>query len=181
MVLRVTISLLAVAVLAGCADGAPPPRDPPPVRITIDAPADSAIVRTDTTELRGRVSPARAAVLVAGEPTPVSGGTFSATVSLEEGANVIDVAASMPGRSPAFAARRVTYDPRVTVPELTGTEDDAAAARLTELGLDPSREAVGGLLDEFRGGPRRVCESEPAAGTLVEPGTEVVLRTAKRC
>ena len=128
-----------------------------------------------------RVSPARAAVLVAGEPTLVSGGRFSATVPLQEGSNVIDVAASMPGRSPAFAALRLTYDPRVTVPDLTGVEDDEAAERLSQLGLEPSRQAVGGLLDEFRGGSRRVCESEPAAGTLVEPGTEVVLRTAKRC
>jgi beta-lactam-binding protein with PASTA domain len=87
----------------------------------------------------------------------------------------------MPGRSPGFAALRVTYDPRVTIPDLAGVEDEEAADRLSALGLDPSREAVGGLLDEFRGGPRKVCESEPAAGTLVEPGTEVTLRTAKRC
>jgi predicted small lipoprotein YifL len=180
-VLRVAIALLTVTALAGCGSHDPPPRDPAPVRITIEEPADASVVSADTLELRGRVSPSRATVVVAGEPTPVSSGAFSATVALQEGANVIDVAASMPGRSSAFTALRVTYDPRVTVPDLHGAVDEEAADRLTDLGLDPSREAVGGLLDEFRGGPRRVCESEPAAGTLVEPGTDVVLRTSKRC
>jgi hypothetical protein len=151
------------------------------VRLTISTPGDSSSVKSDTVKLAGRVSPARASVLVLGEPAVVSGGEFSADVPLEEGANVIDVSATMPGRSAAFAALRVTYDPRVAIPDLKGVGDDEAADRLSALGLDPGREAVGGLFDELRSGERRVCESDPPAGTLVEPGADVTLKTAKRC
>ena len=77
---------------------------------------------------------------------------------------MIDVSASMPGRSAAFAALRVTYDPRVTIPDLAGVQDDEAADRLEALGLEVSLDAVGGLFDELRSGPRRVCESDPPAG-----------------
>lgn len=59
--------------------------------------------------------------------------------------------------------------------------DEEAADRLTELGLDPTRESVGSLFDEFRSGERRVCESEPPPGTLVDPGSEVTLLVAKAC
>ena len=107
--------LLVLLALAGCGSDDPPPRDPAPVRLTIEAPPDTATVKEDTVELRGRVSPARATVEVAGEAAPVSNGAFSKTVKLDEGVNVIDVSATMPGRSAAFAALRVTYDPRVTV------------------------------------------------------------------
>jgi len=178
---RLSLALLAALALAGCDGDDPPPPDPPAVRLTITAPLDASTVQSDTVALAGRVSPARAAVSVLGEPAQVVDGSFSTDVPLEEGANVIDVAATMPGRSAAFAALRVTYDPRVAIPELTGVADEQAADRLTELGLDPSRESVGGLLDELRSGERRVCESDPPAGTLVDPGSDVLLLTAKRC
>ena len=181
--MRPCLSLAVVAALAvaGCGDEDPPPPDPPAVRLTIEAPADASVVRTDTVELAGRVTPARAAVEVLGKTARVVRGEFSTEVALEEGANVIDVSATMPGRSAAFAALRVTYDPRVTIPDLTGVVDEAAADRLSGLGLDPRRESIGGLLDELRSGERRVCASEPPYGTVVEPGSEVLLLTAKRC
>jgi beta-lactam-binding protein with PASTA domain len=94
---------------------------------------------------------------------------------------VIDVSATMPGRSSAFAALRVTYDPRVTIPDLTGVVDDEAADQIDKLGLEPQLEAVGGLFDELRTGPRRVCETDPPAGSTVDPGSPVTLKTAKRC
>jgi hypothetical protein len=180
-VLRRALPLIAVLTLAACGDDDRPPPDPPAVRLTITSPSDAAVVKQDTMELTGRVSPARASVKVKGEPTPVTGGTFSTMVELEEGSNVIDVSASMPGRSSAFAALRVTHDPRVSIPDLVGVPDEEAADQLTDLGLDPTRESVGSLFDEFRSGERRVCASEPAAGTLVDPGTEVVLLVAKDC
>ena len=173
--------LVVLLALAGCGGDDPPPRDPAAVRLTIEAPADTATVKEDTVELRGRVSPARATVEVAGEAAPVSDGAFSKTVKLDEGVNVIDVSATMPGRSAAFAALRVTYDPRVTIPDLTGQVDEDAAARLDSLGLDVELEAVGGFLDELRSGPRRVCETDPPAGATVDPGSSVILKTAKRC
>jgi hypothetical protein len=180
-VLRLLIPLLAASLLAACGGDDRPPPDPPAVRLTITAPADSTTVSESTTQLTGRVSPARASVTVKGEETKVTGGEFSAEVQLEEGVNVIDVAASMPGRSPAFGALRVTYDPRVTIPDLVGVPDEEAADRVSDLGLEPSRENVGSLFDEFRSGERRVCQSEPPAGTLVEPGSEVTLLVAKAC
>ena len=179
--MRLALAVLATVALAGCGEDEPPPRDPPPVRLTITAPGDGSTVRADRVELTGRVTPSRAAVKVQGASAPVRDGSFSTEVALDEGVNVIDVSATMPGRSAAFAALRVVYDPRVLVPDLTGVQDEEAAGRLTALGLDPSRESVGGLLDELRSGERRVCESEPPPGTLVDPGEEVVLKTAKRC
>jgi hypothetical protein len=178
---RAAIALLATLALAGCggADALPP--DPPAVRLTIEAPADSSTVTEDSVELRGRVSPARAAVEVQGRAAAVADGAFSATVALDEGPNVVDVSATMPGRSAAFAALRVSYDPRVAIPDLTGVEDDAAADRIDALGLEARLESIGGLFDELRSGPRRVCESDPPAGTLVDPGSAVTLKTAKRC
>jgi hypothetical protein len=178
---RLPLALLLALGVAGCGDAEPLPPDPAAVRLTIAAPSDSSTVTDDSVEVSGRVSPARATVRVLGKAALVTGGEFSAEVPLEEGANVIDVSASMPGRSAAFAALRVTYDPRLTIPDLKGVGDDQAADRLTALGLDPRLEAVGGLFDELRSGQRRVCESDPPAGSLVEPGTDVALKTAKRC
>jgi len=178
---RLPLALLAALALAGCGGEDPPPPDPPAVRLTISAPADASVVREDTVELTGRVTPARAAVQVLGAAARVVGGEFSTEVALEEGANVIDVSATMPGRSAAFAALRLTYDPRVTVPDLVGVGDEEAADRISALGLEPTREAIGGLLDELRSGERRVCESDPPPGTLVEPGSDVRLLTGKRC
>jgi hypothetical protein len=179
--LRRSLPLLAVLALVGCGGDDRPPADPPAVRLTITSPNDAAVVKEDTMELSGRVSPGRASVTVQGHPATVTGGRFSTTVELEEGANVIDVAASMPGRSSAFAALRVTHDPRVSIPDLVGVQDEEAADRLTDLGLEPSSENVGSLFDEFRSGERRVCASEPAPGTLVDPGSEVTLLVAKAC
>ena len=178
---RAALALLVTLALAGCGGDAKPAPDPPAVRLTIEAPPDTSTVKEDSVELRGRVSPTRASVEVGGEAAAVANGSFSKTVKLEQGVNVIDVSASMPGRSAAFAALRVTYDPRVTVPDLTGVVDDQAADKIDSLGLEASLEAVGGLFDELRSGPRRVCESDPPAGTVVDPGSGVTLKTAKRC
>ena len=178
---RAALALLAVIALAGCGGDDRPPPDPAAVRLTVEAPADTSTVKEDSVEVRGRVQPARASVEVLGEAAPVSNGAFSATVKLEQGVNVIDVSASMPGRSAAFAALRVTYDPRVTVPDLSGVVDEEAAGRIEALGLEVQLEAVGGLFDELRSGPRRVCESDPPAGTVLDPGSTITLKTAKRC
>jgi hypothetical protein len=175
------VLLVLLAGMAGCGGDDKPPPDPATVRLSIASPSDSSTVRDDRVELTGSVSPARAAVEVLGHAAAVENGSFSATVPLQEGTNVIDVSATMPGRSAAFAALRVTYDPRVTIPNLTGVVDDDASSRLSKLGLDPSLEAVGGLLDEFRSGARRVCETDPPAGTTVDPGSDVTVKTAKRC
>jgi len=102
-------------------------------------------------------------------------------VSLREGMNVIDVSATSPGRTAAFAALRVTYDPRVTVPDLAGTVDEDAAAKVERLMTDDLAWHQASQLDELRSGPRRVCESDPPAGTVVDPGSTVTLETEKGC
>jgi Glucodextranase, domain B/PASTA domain len=179
--LGLALPLVLAAALSGCGGDAKPGPDPATVKLSITAPADSTTVRDDTVNLTGTVQPSRAAVEVLGHAAAVSGGSFSARVPLQEGVNVIDVSATMPGRSAAFAALRVTFDPRVTIPDLTHAIDDDAANRLSKLGLDAQLEATGGLLDEFRSGPRRVCVSDPPAGTEVDPGTTVTLKTKKTC
>ena len=88
--LRLLIPFLAASLLPACGGDARPPPDPPAVRLTITAPADSTTVSESTTQLTGRVSPARASVKVKGEETEVTDGEFSAEVQLEEGVNVID-------------------------------------------------------------------------------------------
>lgn len=173
--------MLLAATASGCGGDSKPPPDPAAVKLNITSPTDSSTSKDDTVQLTGTVQPPRAAVEVLGHAATVSGGSFTTSVSLNEGVNVIDVSATMPGRSAAFAALRVTYDPRVTVPDLTHAVDDDAANRLSKLGLDPQLEAVGGLFDEFRSGPRHVCESDPPAGTDVDPGTTVTLKTRKTC
>ena len=173
--------MLIAAAASGCGGDSKPPPDPAPVKLTITSPSDSSTSKDGTVQLTGTVQPARAAVEVLGHAATVTGGSFSASVPLDEGVNVIDVSATMPGRSAAFAALRVTYDPRVTIPDLTHAVDDDAASRISKLGLDPQLEATGGLFDEFRSGPRRVCESDPPAGTEVDPGTTVTLKTRKTC
>src|SRR3954452_9722483 len=107
-------AVLAVA-LAGCGgDGATDPKPPPPVRLEISSPLDTALVESGTVEVRGTVSPARAQVRVQGRTAQVSGGAFSAVVPLDDGANVIDVAATARDRSAALTAFRVTRQQRVT-------------------------------------------------------------------
>src|SRR4051794_19370342 len=124
--------------MVGCGGDDKPPPDPATVRLSISSPADSSTVRDDRVELTGSVSPARAAVEVLGHAAAVENGSFSATVPLEEGTNVIDVSATMPGRSAAFAALRGTYDPRVTIPNPTGGGGDDGSRRVSQLGPEPA-------------------------------------------
>jgi len=110
-----------VPALAGCGGGEEKPEPSlRPVRLEVTAPADAAIVRGGTLDVRGRVSPAGAHVRVLGRPADVTGGTFIAVVALEHGRNIVDVAATAPGRRTTLAAFRVTRDERVSVPDLAG-------------------------------------------------------------
>src|SRR3954452_3575492 len=106
---RRLVLLAVLPVLAGGGGNEKPPPDPPAVKLSISAPPDTSTSRQGSVTLRGTVQPSRAAVEVRGRSTTVRGGQFSTTLPLDEGLNVIDVAATMPGRSAAFAALRVTY------------------------------------------------------------------------
>jgi hypothetical protein len=174
------VALLAVLV-AGCGGSSQPPRDEPKVRLKLSVPADSAVVRAETVAIQGSVQPAGARVEVLGREVAVDGGSFSTAVALEPGANLIDVAASAPGRRPDFAATRVVREVRVAVPDVVGSDADSAEEQLAGLGLEVNRKAGGGFLDPILPGSEKVCESTPKAGTQVLPGSEVTLVVAREC
>jgi hypothetical protein len=174
--------VVAVALLAaGCGDDPGPPRDEPTVRLTLTAPADADVTRSDTVEVTGAVKPARAAVRVLGRDVAVDDGEFRTEVELEPGANLIDVAASANGRRPDFAALRVVFEARVALPDVVGGDADTAQEQLEGLGLEVEADDAGGLLDQILPGDPRVCEMEPAAGAEVLPGSTVTLRVARDC
>jgi hypothetical protein len=172
---------ILLLALAGCAGERAPDPLPPPVKLTLSAPDDRAVVREGVIEVRGTVRPAGAHVTVLGVPAAVHGGSFSARVPLTEGPNVLDVAATAQGSSPGLAALRVTREVRVTVPDLIGEGADAAIDSLTKLGLKPQEERGGGLFDGLLPGERKVCDTDPRGGAEVRPRTSVRVLTAKSC
>ena len=175
---------LAAAALTGCGGDDQPRAQKPaaPVDLTVTTPADMETVRSETVEVKGTVEPAGAAVLVVGQKAPVSGGgSFTATVPLEPGANVIDVIATAAGRAPALTAFRVTREVPVTVPDLGGKEVPEVEQTLADLGLKPEIEKGGGLIEELLPGDPAVCEQDPEPGTQVRRGTKVHVVVSKSC
>ena len=169
--------LLAAVVGAGCGGG----DSPKPVSISLVSPADGVVVHEDAVEVRGRVRPADARVLVGGEAATVTDGEFRGRVPLDEGANVIDVGASAGDARTGWSALRVTRETLVAVPELGGAGRDDAVDRLEALGLQVEVEEGGGLLDRLLPGDWGVCDTEPRAGTEVRRGSTVRLGVSKSC
>lgn len=178
-----TGSCCAALVLAGCGggDGAAALQNPERVRLEVTAPPDGALVEGATVDVRGRVSPERAQVRVLGRPALVTGGRFTVVIPLEPGTNVVDVAASAGGRTPAFAALRVRRDVSVSVPDLAGVPEEQVESLLGPLDLLASVRRGGGILDGLRSGPRVVCDQQPGAGSRVRRGRTVRVLVAKRC
>jgi Glucodextranase, domain B/PASTA domain len=171
-------------VVVGCGGEDEPraARAQPPVRLAVNAPADLATVREGRVAVQGTVSPARAAVQVLGRAADVTGGSFSATVPVEEGANVIDVIATAAGRAPAMTAIRVTREVRVEVPDLGGMQVEDAQEKLDEIGLTlEADEEGGGLLDELLPGEPTVCVQQPEPGAEVRRGSTVHVVVSETC
>src|SRR3954467_8595435 len=149
----VVFACLAAAAVTGCGsdDGQKRAQRPAtPVALRVTAPVDMTTVRSETVRVTGTVEPAGAAVLVVGQKAPVSGGgSFTATVPLEPGANVIDVMATAAGRTPALTAFRVTRELPVTVPDLGGKTVADVEKALAGLGLKPDVEKGGGLIEDL--------------------------------
>jgi hypothetical protein len=177
------VLISAFVVLAGCgADGARKPARPlAKVGLQITAPADGATVRAATVDVEGRVNAMSAAVAVLGRPARVSGGVFSAVVPLDPGANVIDVIATAPHRSPALAAIRVMRDVNVIVPQLAGVTEDDVQGQLDALGLHADVKHGGDIFEIFRSGKRAVCQQDPQPGASVRRGSTVHVVVAKQC
>jgi hypothetical protein len=176
------LACLAAAV-SGCGgdDGERAQQPPVPVGLDISSPADDAVVRDETVEVRGTVEPAGSAVRVMGRAVDVRGGAWSADVALEPGPNVIDVIATARGRGPALTAVRVTRELNVEVPDLDGLEVPEAQERVDEAGLELEVEEGGGLLDDLLPGEPAVCRQDPEPGTQVRRGTVVHVETARSC
>ncbi len=169
--------LIAVASAAGCGQG----DDPAPVALTVAQPVDSALVHEDTVEVRGRVRPAGATVVVLGRQASVSDGEFHAQVPLREGSNVIDVGASARGASSAWKAIRVARQSLVKLSDLAGDSRDDAVGRLESLGLRAEVKEESGLLDRFLPGGWGVCGTSPDAGAELPKGSHVRLTVSKTC
>jgi hypothetical protein len=176
-----SLLLLAIPLAVAACGNTARPASGPRVTVSVSAPGDTKSVRAESVHVQGKVSPSGADVEVNGEAASVSGGTFSADVSLNPGENVIDVTASAPGRRPDADAVRVTRDMRVEIPELVGQPSDDAESRLKDLGLDVKEEQSGSFLDRFFGGQQQVCELHPGGGELVDPGSTVTVTIAPNC
>ncbi|HET6509539.1 MAG TPA: PASTA domain-containing protein [Baekduia sp.] len=179
------IGLLAGAACAllmtGCGGGKPATAQAP-VRLQVTTPADQDTVRDDNVEIRGTVSPSGATVVVRGKKASVSGGSWSAQVSLEPGVNVVDVLASSGSARPALTALRVRRVVEVDVPDVTGLSADDAQKQLQDANLKADLQTdKGGFFDQLLGGSPKVCDTDPAASTSVSPGTTVVVHLAREC
>jgi Glucodextranase, domain B/PASTA domain len=175
------LSAIAVAAvaLAGCGDTKKPA---PPVRLSVDAPADMALLHEDAVEVHGVVSPASARVTVEGDDVRVSSGRFSTRVGLQPGTNLIDVVAGAPGGArPAMIALRVRRQVTVSIPDLTGFTPNDAKDALAGLGLKADVHKSTGLFDFLLPEDARVCQTDPPAGTDVDPGSTVNVFAARSC
>jgi hypothetical protein len=177
---RRSLALVATLALAGCGEPARPATSPR-VQLKLSSPGDGRMLRADTVDISGTVAPAGAAVTVAGRAATVDGTSFSATVPLQPGGNVIDVTASSPGHRPAADALRVIRDMRVQLPSLTGYEESDAFDRLKGLGVHPVERRDDGWLDRLIPGAVGVCATQPKGGTLVAPRSTVTVIVSKSC
>lgn len=176
---RLSVVALLTLALAGCGNEDPPA---PPVRLSVEAPGDMALSREESVEVRGVVSPATARVTVDGDAVDVNGGRFAQRVQLQPGVNLIDVVAGAPdGARPAMVAVRVRRQVTVAVPDLAGVTPSDAKDALASKGLEADVQESGGLFDFLLPEDARVCETDPAAGTEVDPGTTVKVFAAKSC
>src|SRR5687768_16335935 len=92
---RSLLAVLAVTVLGACGERRSLPARPERgVQRARGCPADGAVLRAESVELRGTVRPPRARVRVLGREVAVEGGAFATEGALEPGANLIEVAAS---------------------------------------------------------------------------------------
>lgn len=167
-----------VMLLASCAGTR---RPPPPVRLTIDGPADGTTTLAGQVQVSGRVTPGASTVLVGGQSVSVSAGNFATQVAVKPGANVIDVLAGAARAHPAMSAIRIYRQIAVAVPNLAGKSASAATSALRQVGLSPQIQDTGGFFQSLLPLSKHVCATEPPAARRLAPGSTVVLQIAKIC
>ncbi|MEA2493558.1 MAG: hypothetical protein QOJ29_1469 [Thermoleophilaceae bacterium] len=178
---RASGALVLLALVAGGCGGPDKPAAPP-VRLSVDAPADMTLLRESSVDVHGIVSPASARVTIEGKDVQVNSGRFSTRVELLPGTNLIDVVAGASGGArPAMVAVRVRRQVTVAVPDLIGVTPADAKDALAGLGLGADVQKAGGLIELLLPEDARVCETDPVAGTSVDPGTTVTVYASKRC
>ena len=165
-------------LLAGCGGDTKPG---PPVRLAVDSPSDQALTHESSVEVSGTVEPRGTSVTIEGRRAPVRAGRFSATVDLDPGTNIVDVFAGRRGSVPAMVALRVRREVDVRVPDLQGATPGDAEDALAGLGLQADVQKSSGFLEFLLPEDARVCETDPAAGSRVPPGTTVTVFVAKLC
>ncbi|MDX6716476.1 MAG: hypothetical protein QOH30_3034 [Baekduia sp.] len=172
----------ACALLLSACGGSRPAAPIAPVHVAVTAPGDLSAVRTDHVQVQGTVRPARADVTVGGARVGVSGGTWSASVALQPGVNLVDVLASAGRARPALTVVRVRRLIEVRVPDLAGATVDQARQRLADVGLKARfQDTGGGFFDQLLGGTPQVCDTTPPAGRQVDPGATVQVTVGRRC
>ncbi len=175
------LALAAVLALSGCGTAAGPPPGPK-ITLKLTAPSDESRVSASSATVTGTVRPARARVEVLGRAVPVArDGTFAISVGLAVGTNLIDVEASAPRSTGAVAAVRVIRYLLITVPTLTGESPNQAISALRALGLTVRIQGSSNPFNFLIPTSTQVCSSSPSAGTRVNPGSAVTLKTAKLC
>lgn len=85
--------------------------DTTPPAITLMAPSDGAVLADPTVEVTGSVDDPSATVTVNGSPVALTGGQFSAAISLTIGPNTIEVAAEDTLGNGSTVTIQVTYTP----------------------------------------------------------------------
>lgn len=151
------------------------------MHLTINSPTDNVRTLAGQVSVSGTVAPAAATVLVAGKAVAVSSGSFTTSVPVNPGSNVVDVLASAPRALSAMTAVRVYRQVLITIPNLGGDSPGQATAQLTGIGLVPKVQQGGGFLEPLIPGSPQVCQTYPAAGRAVMPGSTVQVQVAKLC
>ncbi len=121
-------------------------------------------------------------MLVVGQAVkPGAGGSFSATVSLVPGTNLVDVIASAAHARPAMDALRVIRYVLVTVPDVTGEGPGDAAAAIRGAGLKPQLHGDSDPFAFLLPLSEQVCSQSPSGGDQVNPNSTVTIRLGKLC
>lgn len=180
ILLRAFAATVTAAILAAC--GAAAHTHTAPVRLRFSSPGDGARVEASDATVSGVVSPRDARVLVVGHAVdPSADGSFSTSVPLVPGTNLVDVIASAPHAQPVMTTIRVIRYVLVSVPDVTGENPSHAAAAIRNAGLRPQLEGDSNPFAFLLPFSEQICAQSPNGGARVSPDSTVTLQIGKLC